>query len=233
MGRIVAIGGGGRQTNQPLNRHAVKLSGKQIPNVLFIGTASRDGRVPFEVVLEDYGFFGCAVKNLCLVTQSYTQDEIDALLAWADIIYVGGGDTIFMMQVWKQLGLDEKLKRIFTEDRAVLAGISAGAICWFTCGHSDSESFHKADGWNFCWANGMLDLIHMAYCPHYDAEGRDTFDTMLKEKNMTGVAMENDTAFVHDNGKEYFIKGRPDATAFLLQYEEDILVKREVTFADA
>ena len=233
MGRVLAIAGGTRLTNRPLYSHAVKLSYKKNPNVLFIGTASRDAAVNIEVITEEYGSLGCQVKSLCLITESYSEQEIDSLLSWADIIYVGGGDTIFMMQTWKRFGLDEKLKRIFTQDLAVLSGISAGAICWFTCGHSDSESFHMKEGWNFCWANGMLDLIHMAYCPHYNEEGRNSFDAMLKEKNMTGIAMENDTAFVYDNGTRYFIKSTPDAKAFLMRYQGDWLKKQDVSFVDA
>lgn len=232
MGRIVAIAGGTRLTNRLLYCHTVKLSHKKNPHVLFIGTASRDASVNIEAITEEYGSLGCQVRGLCLITDSYSEQEINSLLSWADIIYVGGGDTIFMMQTWKRFGLDEKLKEIFAQDLAVLSGISAGAICWFACGHSDSESFHIKEGWNFCWANGMLDLIHMAYCPHYNEAGRNTFDEMLKEKNMMGVAMENDTAFVYDNGAEYFIKGTPNATAFVMQYNGGILQKQEVSFTD-
>ena len=95
-----------------------------------------------------------------------------------------------MMQIWKQHGLDKKLKRIYEKDLAVLTGLSAGAICWFNCGHSDSESLHDKENWNYCWANEMLDFFHIAYCPHYNEEGRDSFDKMLVEKNMQGLAME-------------------------------------------
>ena len=98
------------------------------------------------------------------------------------------------------------MKKIYEKDLAVLTGLSAGAICWFNCGHSDSESFHKEENWNYCWANGMLDIIHMAYCPHYNEEGRNSFDRMLLGKNMVGLAMENNTAFVENNGEQYFIR---------------------------
>ncbi|MFR6163298.1 MAG: Type 1 glutamine amidotransferase-like domain-containing protein [Mediterraneibacter gnavus] len=74
-------------------------------------------------------------------------------------MYVGGGDTIFMMQIWKQYKLDEKLLEIYEKDFAVLTGISAGAICWFNCGYSDSGSFQEGNDWNYCWANGMLHLF--------------------------------------------------------------------------
>lgn len=198
--------------------------------MLFIGTASRDAEGYIEAITNAFKFLSCEVKTLCLCSKDYDDKGIDDLLSWADIIYVGGGDTISMMQIWKQHALDEKLKRIYEKDLAVLTGISAGAICWFNCGHSDSESFHNEDNWNYCWANGMLDIFHIAYCPHYNEDGRDSFDKMLSEKNMQGLAMENNTVFVENNDKQYFIKSIPDANAYSIQYINGIMKKQEVEF---
>lgn len=230
MGRIVAIAGGDLDSIRNLNMHALSLTKKENPNALFIGTASRDSESYVQSITQEYNRCGCEAKSLCLVTKSYTSAEIDALLAWADIIFVGGGDTISMMQIWKQYGVDRKLKEIYEKDLAVLTGISAGAICWFNCGHSDSESFHNQESWQFCWANGMLDLFPMAYCPHYNEEGRNSFDAMLKEKNIAGIAMENDTAFVENNGKQYYIRSHESAKAFWMQYQNEVLEKQEVQF---
>lgn len=230
MGRIVAIAGGDLSSTRELNIHTIKLTNKTNPNVLFIGTASLDAEGYIEVITKEYHFLSCEVKSLCLYSKSYDDKEIDNLLYWADIIYVGGGDTIFMMEIWKQYGLDEKLKKIYENDLAVLTGISAGAICWFHCGHSDSESFHKENDWKYCWANDMLDMIHLAYCPHYNEDGRDSFDEMLLEKDIVGLAMENNTAFVEDNGQQYFIRSNANARAFMIQYESGTMEKQEIEF---
>lgn len=202
------------------------------PNVLFVGTASEDADEYIDVITKTFSNLKCEIKTLRLSSAEYSECEVDELLNWADIIYVGGGDTIFMMNVWKRYGLNDKLRRIYENDMAVLTGISAGAICWFCCGHSDSESFHKDDKWDFCWADQMLDIVHMAFCPHYNEKGRDSFDKMLIEKDMVGLAMENNTAFVENNGKQYFIRSVIDAKAFILQYTDGILHKNEVVFAD-
>lgn len=101
MGRIVAIAGGDLLSTRQLNTYTIKVSNKRNPNVLFIGTASHDAEGYIESITKEYTFLGCDVKSLRLVTSSYGDDEIDAILSWADIIYVGGGDTIFMMQTWK------------------------------------------------------------------------------------------------------------------------------------
>lgn len=228
MGRIVAIAGGDLSSTRELNIHSIKLTNKSNPNVLFIGTASCDAEGYIDSITKEYNYLECEVKSLCLVSGSYSDNEIDVFLSWADIIYVGGGDTISMMKIWKQYGLDEKLKKIYETDLAVLTGLSAGAICWFNCGHSDSESFHGQDDWNYCWANEMLDIFHMAYCPHYNEEGRDSFDKMLKEKSLMGLAMENNTAFVENNGNQYFIRSNPNAKAYIIQYKNDIMEKQEV-----
>lgn len=177
MGRVVAIAGGDLLSTRKLNVHAITLSNKTTPNVLFIGTASHDAEGYIDAITKEYNQLNCEVKSLCLVSRD--QKDIDALLSWADIIYVGGGDTIFMMQIWKQYKLDEKLLEIYEKDFAVLTGISAGAICWFNCGYSDSGSFQEGNDWNYCWANGMLHLFHMAYCPHYNEEGRDSLSFKL------------------------------------------------------
>ena len=230
MGRIVAIAGGDLTSTEKLNMHTIKLSNKTNPNVLFIGTASGDAKDYIEEIKTAFHLLGCEVKALCLCSDDPDNNETDSLLSWADIIYVGGGDTVSMMQTWKLRGFDVRLTKIFENDTAVLTGLSAGSSCWFNCGHSDSESFHKEDNWDFCWANGMLDIIHLAYCPHYDEEGRNSFDEMLAVKNMPGLAMENNTAFVENNGKQYFIRSIPNAKAYSIQYVNGIVEKQEVEF---
>lgn len=230
MGRIVAIAGGDLSSTREINIHTIKLTNYANPNVLFIGTASHDAEGYIETITKEFNLLKCEVKTLCLCSKEYDDKAIDSILSWADIIYVGGGDTISMMQIWRQRGLDDKLKNIYEKDSAVLTGISAGAICWFNCGHSDSESFHKEDTWNYCWANGMLDIFHIAYCPHYNEEGRHSFDEMLAKKNIPGLAMEDNTAFVENNGRQYFIRSTPSANAYNIQYINGIMVKQEIEF---
>lgn len=230
MGRIVAISGGDLSSTRPLNLHAIKLSGKTNPNVLFVGTASRDADGYIASIEKEYENLGCSVKSLCLVTKSYQDEDIGRLLSWADIIYVGGGDTVSMMLVWKQHGLDKKLKEIYRKDSAVLTGLSAGAICWFHCGHSENESFQGNEDRRYRWADGMLNLLDYAFCPHYNENGRESFDSMLKEKNLIGLAMENDTAFVENNGNQYFIKSNPFAKAFEIRYKNELIEKKPAEF---
>lgn len=231
MGRVVAIAGGDWNSTRPLNLHAVKMSGKAHPNVLFVGTASGDAVGYIASAEKEYEELGCQVKSLCLVTRSYRAADLDGLLSWADVIYVGGGDTVSMMLVWKRCGFDEKLKEVYRKDTAVLTGLSAGAICWFDCGYSDSGSSQRAEDRHFCWADGMLRLFDCAFCPHYNEAGRQSFDGRLREKGLTGLAMENDTAFVENNGRRYFIKSRAAAKAFVIRYAKGGMEKRPIEFS--
>jgi dipeptidase E len=71
-----------------------------------------------------------------------------------------------MMRIWRRLGVDKVLKGAY-EAGIVLAGISAGSICWFDSGHSDSMSFYNPRNWKYINVKG-LGLIHGVHCPHYN-----------------------------------------------------------------
>lgn len=232
MGRIVAIGGGDLRTTQGMNQYMIKLSQKEKPNLLFIGTASKDAEVYIDKIRAAFGEEGCKVKVLRLVTEQPTDREIDILLKWADILYIGGGDTAYMMRKWKEYEIDKKLLAIYRTDSAVLGGISAGAICWFACGHSDREAFSGKEDWKYTFVDGMLGIYPYVLCPHYNEEGRKTFDEMMKEKDLQGLALENETAFVEENGKTYLIRSRKDAKAYKIWYQNGNLIKKEALFAD-
>lgn len=95
MGRVVAIAGGDLLSTKPLNIHAITLSNKTTPNVLFIGTASHDAAGYIDAVTKEYHQLNCKVKSLCLVTRE--SENIDTLLSWADIIHLRKGMTRFIV----------------------------------------------------------------------------------------------------------------------------------------
>ena len=222
MGRVVAISGGDLLNTEKLNLFALKLSGNDSPHVLFIGTASMDSEGYFEGIKAAFEKLNCSVRELPLTRGELDQAEIDARLEWADVIYVGGGDTRTMMKIWKQYSLDKKLKEIYENDTAVLTGLSAGAICWFMAGHSDSFtdvdesacSIVDVKGIKYGIAKGMLGLFPYCFCPHYNEEGRETFDSMITDTRYDGLALENETAFVEASGEHFIIGSRDGAQAW-------------------
>lgn len=228
MGRIVAISSGDLESTKAINKHAVKMLSSISKNVLFIGTASNDAEGYIENITIAFSDMGCQVKSLQLANQTYNGGEIEEIVSWADIIYVGGGDTIFMMNIWKKYGLDKILKDVYQKDKAILMGISAGAICWFDCGCTDSALAIVREGATYGWANDMLNIHNYAYCPHYEDRVED-FEILMKEKNINGLAMESNTAFVEENGKVYYIKSSEDSKAYIFKCEHGTFEKEEIS----
>lgn len=219
MGRIVAISSGDLGTTRSLNEYAIKMIKGNTRKVLFIGTASHDAVEYIDNFSKTFTELGCEVRTLQLTTKEYPYEELQETISWADLIYVGGGDTIFMRNVWKKYGVDQLLKEVYEKDSAVLMGISAGAICWFQCGCTDSELAEVKPGATYGWANDMLNLQKYAFCPHYEDRVED-FATLLEEKTIDGLAFESNTAFVEEDGRIYYIKSREAAKAYRFAYKE-------------
>jgi len=150
MKKIVAIGGGeiGRPEHSietlKIDREIIRLSGKKQPKFLFIPTASIDAGDYVKVVNSYFGKkLGCAIDVLYLVNRKTSYQEIKNKILNSDIIYVGGGNTLKMLKLWRKLGVD-KILAVAYKKGIVLSGVSAGAICWFKYGHSDSEKFNNS-----------------------------------------------------------------------------------------
>ncbi len=136
----------------------MRLSGfrdKKNPKLLFIPTASSDSEIYWKHIQEYFGeFLKCKTDVLFLMTESLSPEQIRKKIVSADIIYVGGGNTLQMMRIWRSLGVDKLLKAAY-ENGTVLCGISAGSICWFDSGHSDSMSFYNPRKWKYINVKGL------------------------------------------------------------------------------
>jgi dipeptidase E len=203
---IVAIGGGEIRTRGTagIDREIIRLSNRLRPNVLFIPTASSDAGGYWESFQEYFGdFLKCRTDALFLVRETPTREQIERKIFSADIVYVGGGNTLYMMRVWRRLGVDRILKAAYRKG-AILAGISAGAICWFDSGHSDSMSFYDPRHWKYINVRG-LGLVSGIACPHYNGMTRGVprrrdFREMVHKTGGIGIAIENNCAieFIDD-----------------------------------
>lgn len=168
---IVAIGGGKIATRQtlPIDREIIRLSHKKHPSLLFIPTASSDSEIYWKQIRKYFGgFLKCKTDVLFLMKDPPSREQIRSEISTADIIYVGGGNTLQMMRIWRRLGVDKLLAAAYKRG-AVLAGVSAGSICWFDSGHSDSMSFYNPDKWKYINVKG-LGLISGIHCPHYNGK---------------------------------------------------------------
>lgn len=228
MAKIVAIGGGELRQGETkvIDRFIVHLSGKAAPKMLFIPTASYDAKGYIDLVRQKFGELGCIVDTLCLISNTYEDKEIYDKIISSDIIYVGGGDTVRMMEKWRENKLDVYLVDAYNKG-IVLSGLSAGSICWFMFGHSDSDSFLNKGQWDYTRAEG-LGLIPAAHCPHYNEEGRENFDKMLERENISGIALEDNTAFIEINGEYQILKSDKSRKAYLLKKHFNSIIKTEL-----
>ena len=204
--KIVAIGGGEIKERETaaIDERVIELTGKSRPKALFIPTASSDAPGYIDTFEAYYGgHLGCETRSLKLTENPPGFDEMSTLVLDSDLVYVGGGNTYRMMKLWRRLGLDAVLAEAASRG-IVLSGLSAGAICWFRYGHSDSRSFSSNPEWNYIRVRG-LGFINAMYCPHYHFEGRETsFSEMIAKRGGIGIACDNNAA-IEIVGEQYRI----------------------------
>lgn len=197
MLRIVAVGGGSigfgaaRPEVTPISREIIRLSGKKRPHLLFIPTASSDDKAYVRAVQSHFGrLLGCRVETLLLLGKPPAFSEIRRKVRRADILYVGGGNTLKMVLRWKFLGVDKLLVEAGKKGK-VLCGPSAGAICWFRQGNSDSRKFRNPKA-KLIKITG-LGFIDALGCPHYDGEKdrKPELKEMMKKTPGVAIAMDN------------------------------------------
>lgn len=223
--KIVAIGGGeiGRpgkpvETTR-IDKEIIALSGKKKPKVLFIPTASNDWPGYVDIVKKHFGKrLGCKVDSLLLWNQKISKRKIREKILSADIVYVGGGNTLKMLQLWKKLGVDTMLKEA-GEKGIVLSGLSAGAVCWFKEANSDSKKMidPKADYIKI----RCLNFVPLFLCPHFDKERdrKPSLKRMLKKSKGVAVAVDNCAALEILGDSYRVITSKPKASVYLCYWK--------------
>jgi peptidase E len=144
--------------------YAVRLSGAQIPKICLINTAMGDDHDSYLRGYQVLAGLPSQVTHLQLFPMPNTPSPAGLLLG-QDVIFVGGGSVANQVAVWRVHGLDVILRQAW-EAGVVLSGVSAGALCWFAGGTTDSfgpELRPFTDG---------LGLLPNSFCPHYDSEAR-------------------------------------------------------------
>src|SRR5215510_4303767 len=144
QGHIVAMGGGGfamEPDNPLLDNFVLSLARRQPARVCFVSTASSDDA---SYIVRFYRAFSgrCLPSDLTLSESRLPRNpqrtaDIPRFIAEQDVIYVGGGNTANLLALWRVHGLDVELRKAWLNG-AVLAGVSAGMLCWFRGGVTDS-----------------------------------------------------------------------------------------------
>ena len=219
-GHIVAMGGGGfsmEPDNPLLDDFVLSLSRRRPARVCFIPTASADSAT---YIVRFYRAFSgrCIPTDLTLFdSPSLTRrpartSDLARFVAEQDVIYVGGGSTANLLALWRAHGLDVLLREVWSNG-AVLSGVSAGMICWFRGGVTDSYGGLER-------LNDGLGLIDATACPHYDGEKdrRPIYHQAVGGGLQSGYAAE-DGAALHFCGSELIetVSSRPTAVAYRVE----------------
>ena len=195
---IVAIGGGGFGRNNSSNlieKYLLNISESDCPKICFLPTATGDND---SYIVRFYSVFTrlkCLPSHIEFFNRTI---DLQSHISQQDIIFVGGGNTKSMLAIWRDWGMSELLYKAYKKG-VIMSGVSAGAICWFTNGITDS------------WDNKLrilpcLDFIKGTCCPHYDEEASRipyVKEVLLNKEISSCYSIEGGAAMHFINGIPY------------------------------
>ncbi|MBQ8283505.1 MAG: peptidase E [Clostridia bacterium] len=228
---IIAIGGGElrERTTLKIDEYIAELAkaraGENRANALFIPTASHDYMPYYNTFHKVYtSVFNIKTDVALTVFKEPDMEKMKAKFEKADVIYVGGGDTVFMIDSWKQSGLLPLIEDAYRRG-VILAGLSAGAICWFSDIYTDSETVNGKGEEKYSMFKG-LGWIDGIISPHYGARMLD-FDKIVCYNYDCALGIEDDAALVIEDGE--IVKSLSSGgKAWRLERKNGVLEKTEI-----
>ncbi|PLS17353.1 peptidase E [Bacillus sp. M6-12] len=173
---IIAISGGGFSYSIPSYIDEYIVNQKRLSTSLkicFISTASNDAQGYIDQFYKAFSNFEASH----LIQDDFLKENIKEFVMKQDVLYVGGGNTQYMLTKWREIEFDKILREAY-ENGIILAGISAGAMCWFDTCYSEREDgiFEEFKG---------LGFVQGSFCPHYNNEfRRKAYDKWLSTKSL-------------------------------------------------
>jgi dipeptidase E len=191
-GTIVAMGGlsWDDAERRRLEDYFLGFAQRERPRVLFVPTAAADAAEPTLNIVSQLGD-RAQVSHLPFFP--WPPPDVRELVLDQDVIFVSGGNTANALAIWRVHGFDEILREAW-EAGVVLTGWSAGMICWFDAGVTDSfgpQLEGMRDG---------LGFLPGSACPHYDgeAERRPVYTRLVREGFPPGLAADDCVALRFD-----------------------------------
>ncbi len=217
---LVLIGGGeiGRGETFPIDKKIVSLVRRGNPHVLFIGAASDDVPSYLEAVRRMYSSFWAETLPFDLAENRPDKEEMMSAISWADVIYLGGGDTRKLIKALDESGFSSLLiKAMDVREDLVVAGLSAGASYWFKESYADCDIMEgKSDKMVFLPCSGYLPFI---FTPHAEQADRKGFDKELKDREFgEAYAISGNAALIITSKGNVAFKGSP--TSFVNHYSK-------------
>lgn len=191
MKKQLLIYGSGRHT-VPFLKYMAEATGKKKPNLCFIPTASGEDQSYIDSFYEVCTQINVTPHVLSVWINSYDQQEsFDELISKMDAIVVGGGNTLNMLAIWKAQGIDIALKKAY-DNGVVMGGGSAGSLCWFNGGTSDSRPKELS-------IVECMSFIDKSHCPHYNSEKsrRPLYHNNIISKKLTDGYACDDRSAIH------------------------------------
>jgi dipeptidase E len=217
--QVLAIGGGG---GTPMMKYFLAMTGKKTPRICYMATATGDPKASMEKWVESMKKqYECDPHmQRMFISSDQLQSFEDELLA-ADAIYVGGGNTLNMIAIWKAQAVDKILRKAY-EKGTVLGGASAGSICWFEQGSTDSRPATLTP-------MDCLGFLKGSNVPHYDGEKqrRPLFHEWVKKGEiMEGIAADNGVGLHFVNDELYkIVSTKANAKAYRVARKGDQVVE--------
>jgi dipeptidase E len=225
MKQILAMGGGRfsiGEKHSVIEEYLLQISKKKRPSICFLATASGDSPDYILQFYEAISKLDCQPSHLPLIDPKTGDPK--AVIMNQDIIYVGGGNTKNMLALWREWRLDIILGEAY-ESGIVLAGWSAGAICWFEAGVTDSIPGPYT-------AMKCLGFLSGSCCPHYDgeAERRPSYHRLINQKLLgPGIAIEDNAALHYIDGKLHkVVSSSPTSKAYAVGQEKGTVLETEL-----
>jgi dipeptidase E len=211
-GTILAMGGGGfsmEPRNPLLDEYVLSRARGRKPRICFLGTASGDSAAYVARFHRAFRRHRCRPTHLSLIDPP--AGNLRSFVLDQDAIYVGGGNTRALLALWREWGLDRVLREAW-KDGVVLAGLSAGSLCWFEEGLTDSVEPGELRPMD------CLGFLPGSHCPHYDGEPkrRPTYRRFVAAGTLApGLAADDGVALVFE-GRKFTgaVSSRPRARAW-------------------
>jgi dipeptidase E len=229
MKRILALGGGGflmENRHSPVDQFIVSLTGKERPRICFVSTPSGDLPDNIERFYEAYGSLNCEPCHLAFfrkpVPGAVSLANIAETLLSMDAIFVGGGNTRSAFGVWQEWGLRDIFQRALASG-VLLSGMSAGAMCWFESGLTDSV-----------WGAGFqamrcLGFVGGACCVHYHSEPLRREKTLACVESRIfheAIGIDDYAGVLYENGRiARVVSWRRGATAYRVGFRDGRMVE--------
>jgi dipeptidase E len=203
--------------NALLDHYVLEAAPVPQPRITLLPTASGDSDRLVAQFYTSFNRYDCRPQHLSLFRQPPDMAE---RFFETDIFYVSGGNTRNMLAIWRAAGVDKMIREAW-ERGIVLAGVSAGAICWFEQGHTDSEGdLSKLD---------CLGWLPGSCSPHYDGEvhRQPSYLGLMKSQGiLPGIALDDGAAAHYvEQERTRIVSSRPTARAFAVSREDDEVVE--------